>query len=162
MTPYHGVVAVHLLAAIVWLGGAFFIALVGAPVLRGVESPELRRRLFEQLGLRFRRVGWAAIAVLIVSGLVLLEQRGVLGSGVLGSAAFWRTRFGGALAWKLGAVGAMLAASAAHDLWLSGAAMRARPGSPEALRLRRLSLLLARGAAVLGVVIVVLAVRLAR
>ena len=43
-------VTIHVFAALFWLGGMFFLALVGAPVLRKVEPPELRARLFQQLG----------------------------------------------------------------------------------------------------------------
>ena len=43
MTLYNLVVTLHVLAALFWLGGMFFLALVGAPVLRAVEPPELRR-----------------------------------------------------------------------------------------------------------------------
>ena len=35
-------VTVHVLAAMLWLGGTFFLAAVGAPVLRKVEPPALR------------------------------------------------------------------------------------------------------------------------
>ena len=47
-------VTVHVLAALFWLGGMLFLGLVGAPVLRAVEPPALRQRLFHDLGMRFR------------------------------------------------------------------------------------------------------------
>jgi uncharacterized membrane protein len=43
-------VTVHVFAALLWLGGMFFLAVVGAPVLRSVEPPELRAQLFRRLG----------------------------------------------------------------------------------------------------------------
>jgi len=39
---YYLNVTIHVLAAMVWLGGMLFFAAVGAPVLRKVESPQLR------------------------------------------------------------------------------------------------------------------------
>ena len=42
LSAYHLNVFVHLMAALVWLGGMFFLAVVGAPVLRGVDPPRLR------------------------------------------------------------------------------------------------------------------------
>lgn len=39
-------VTIHLLSAMFWLGGMFFLAIVGAPALRGLD-PNLRRRLFK-------------------------------------------------------------------------------------------------------------------
>jgi hypothetical protein len=81
---------------------------------------------------------------------------------VLDSAAFWRTGVGHALSGKLVAVAAMIVVSALHDFVLGPAAGRAAPGSADAVRLRRRAALLARVNALLGVAIVVAAVRLAR
>ena len=39
---YYASVSVHVLAAMLWLGGMFSLAVVGAPVLRRVEPPALR------------------------------------------------------------------------------------------------------------------------
>ena len=160
---YYTNVTVHVLAAMLWLGGMFFLGIVGAPVLRAVEPPALRQRLFQQLGLRARAVGWWAIAVLVGTGIISLQLRGWLHwTGVLGSAEFWRTATGYALALKLVAVGAMLLVSATHDFVLGPMAGRAQPGSPTAIALRRRAGLLARANALLGVLVVVAAVRLAR
>jgi hypothetical protein len=38
---YYATVTAHLLAALLWLGGMFFLAIVGAPVLRSVEPAAL-------------------------------------------------------------------------------------------------------------------------
>jgi putative copper resistance protein D len=157
---YWVTVTLHVLAALVWLGGMFFLALVGAPVLRRVEPPALRAQLFRDLGYAFRRVGWVTLAVLVASGTLLLHYRGWL--GVLGSRGFWATTAGMALAWKLGAVATMLLVQAAHDFALGPSSSRAALGSAESNRLRRRAALLARASALIGLVIVLAAVRLAR
>jgi copper resistance protein D len=162
VSAYYVNVTIHLLAALLWLGGMFFLAAVGAPVLRKVEPPELRAALFRQLGEQFRTVGWAAIAVLLVTGVLNLHFRGVLSAATLGSSAFWGTRYGVALAWKIGAVAAMLVVQAVHDFHVGPAASRMRAGSPETLATRRRAALLARLSAVFGIVVVIAAVRLAR
>jgi copper resistance protein D len=159
---YYINVTVHLLAALLWLGGMFFLAVVGAPVLRAVEPPELRALLFRRLGEQFRLVGWIAIAVLIVTGTANLYFRGMLSAELLTSRAFWATSYGTSLAWKLGAVAAMLVVQAVHDFRHGPAASRLPPGSPEMLRMRRTAALLARASGVLGVIVVIAAVRLAR
>lgn len=160
---YYLLVTVHVLAALLWLGGMFFLGLVGAPVLRAVEPPALRQRLFQALGLRFRTVGWVAIGVLVASGALLLQLRGLLRwDGVLGDAGFWRTGMGTALGAKLAAVGVLLLVSAVHDFVLGPAAGRAQAGSPSALRLRRQAALLARGNALVALLLVGAAVALAR
>jgi copper resistance protein D len=155
-------VTVHLLAALLWLGGMFFLAAVGAPVLRAVEPPELRAALFRKLGEQFRLIGWICIGVLLVTGVLNLHFRGLLSGRVLGSSEFWASRYGVALAWKLGAVAAMLVVQAIHDFATGPAASRLQPGSPEALRARRHAALLARLSALFGIVVVIAAVRLAR
>ena len=108
-TSYYVVVTVHVLAALLWLGGMFFLGVVGAPVLRAIEPAALRQRLFHDLGSRFRRAGWIAIAVLVTTGVIMLRARGLLHwSGVLGSAAFWRTSLGFVLGAKLATVVTMI------------------------------------------------------
>lgn len=160
---YHVLVTLHVLAALLWLGGMFFLGVVGAPVLRAIEPAELRQRLFHLLGVRFRTVGWIAIGVLVVTGTLMLRARGLLvWSGVLGTAAFWRTPLGVTLAAKLAAVLTMIVVSAVHDFIVGPSASRARPGSPEAVALRRRAAVLARANAFVGLFLVIAAVRLAR
>ena len=75
----------HVLAAITWIGGMLFIALVVVPVTRGLDDAALRRRLVQATGRRFRTVAWIALAVLVATGLVNLALRPEL----LGLPRFW-------------------------------------------------------------------------
>jgi putative copper resistance protein D len=162
MPFYYAIVTVHVLAALLWLGGMFFLAVVGAPVLRSIDSPALRQELFRRLGAQFRTVGWASIAVLVTTGALSLQARGFLRLEVLTSADFWSTTWGRRLAWKLALVAIMLSIQAVHDFVHGPGASRLEPGSPEALRMRRWASWMARLNALLGVVVVHVAVRLAR
>lgn len=160
---YYVNITVHVLAAMLWLGGMLFLGVVGAPVLRSVEPQALRQQLFHQLGLRFRSVGWWSIAVLVVTGVINLHYRGWLHwRGVLGASQFWASPVGRSLGLKLAAVAAMLIVSAVHDFGIGPAAGQAAAGSPEAQQLRRRAALLARVNALLGIVVVIAAVRVAR
>ena len=160
---YYANVVVHVLAAMLWLGGMFFLGVVGAPVLRALSPPELRQQLFHQLGLRFRTVGWWAIGVLLLTGIINLHYRGWLQwDGVLGAATFWRTPPGRTLALKLVAVTTMLVVSAVHDFSLGPLAGTVTAGSPRAILLRRRAAILARINALVGVLVVIAAARLAR
>lgn len=160
---YYVFVTIHVLAALFWLGGMFFLGLVGAPVFRAVEPPALRQKLFQEMGARFRSAGWIAIATLVVTGIINLHYRGWLRwDGVLGSPAFWRTRVGYALAAKLVSVTVMISVSAFHDFVLGPAAGRMTPGSPRASVLRKRAALLGRINALIGIIVVIAAVRLAR
>jgi copper resistance protein D len=161
MTLYHLNVTIHLLAAFLWLGGMFFFAVVGAPVLRGVD-PALRADLFRLLGERFRSVGWIAIGVLMVTGVANLHFRGLLRWELWSDSAFWSTALGTALMWKLITVALMVGISAAHDFVIGPAASRLSPGSPEARATRSRAAWLARVNAVVGLLLVLAAVRLTR
>ena len=160
---YYVNVTVHVLAAMLWFGGMLFLGVVGAPVLRAVQPPELRQELFHKIGLRFRVVGWWAIGLLLTTGVINLHFRGWLRwSDALGSPSFWQSAPGHALMAKLAAVVAMLVVSAVHDFAIGPSAGREAAGSPRALTLRRRAVQLARVNALLGVVVIVAAVRLAR
>jgi copper resistance protein D len=162
MSLYYLNVSIHLLAALLWLGGMFFLAAVGAPVLRRVEPPTLRAQLFAAIGSQFRTVGWITIGVLLVTGVLNLHFRGLLRLDLWTNAAFWSSGYGLALAWKLGAVAIMVTVSAVHDFIHGPAAGRLAPGSPGALAMRRRAAWMARANAVVGVVLVLAAVRLSR
>ena len=162
MVAYFTVVVVHVVASMVWVGGVLFFALVGAPVLRTVEPPATRAALFDAMGRRFRLVGWVAVAVLVVTGLLLVEMRGWMSRDVLLHPDFWRTAAGSALAWKLVLVTIMIALTAAHDLALDPARVRATEGRPGAEASRRRAILMARFGAVAAIAVVAVAARLAR
>lgn len=156
-------VTVHVLAAMFWLGGMFFLGIVGAPVLRNVEPAALRQRLFNELGLRFRTAGWIAIVVLLATGVLNLWFRGWLRwDGVLGSAAFWSSTTGHVLSIKLLAVIAIVVIAAIHDFIVGPAAAQLEPGSDAAVVSRRRAAWYARVNVLIGVILLVAAVRLAR
>lgn len=155
-------VTIHVLAALFWLGGMFFFALVGAPALRRIEPPGLRAELFRTLGERFRGVAWVSIAVLLITGVLNLHLMNLLRWEILGSGTFWTTSYGRALAWKLGAVLVMLLVSALHDFVFGPAASRLERGSAAAAAARTRAAWLARLNALAGLVLVIAAVRLTR
>ena len=161
MNLYLALVTLHLLAAMLWLGGMLFLAVVGAPVLRALE-PAIRQEIFRRLGERFRAVGWIALGVLVATGVGMLQLRGWLRPEVMGSSGFWTEGPGRTLALKLAFVGLMLGLSAWHDFVLGPRAGRAEPGSPRALRLRKRAAGMARVNALVGLLVLFLAARLVR
>ena len=160
-TLYFFTVTTHVLAAIVWLGGMIAFAIL-APALRSVEDDGVRQRIFHVLGERFRMVGWICIAVLLVTGVGQLQLRGWWGAQFWGVAGFWSTNLGRALVLKLGTGALMLVIQAIHDFWLGPRAGMVTPGTNEAVTLRRRAAHLARANALLGLVLIYFAVRLAR
>lgn len=109
----------HVLAAVTWLGGMLFVALVLVPVVRRLPDPALRARLFHAVGVRFRAVGWIALGLLVLTGLGNLWERPYL----LGVPRFH---------WKLGLVVVALGLSVLHDFVLGPRA--GAPGAAPALR----------------------------
>jgi uncharacterized membrane protein len=67
------VVIVHLLAACVWVGGAIALVVAGVPAIRVLEG-EPRQRAMREIGLRWRPLGYGALAVLAVTGVPLAQH----------------------------------------------------------------------------------------
>lgn len=67
----------HILAAVVWIGGMLFLSLVLAPLLRQAEDPSSFKLWFVAAARRFRLIVRLAIVVLLGTGPLLLEARGL-------------------------------------------------------------------------------------
>ncbi|OGL17383.1 MAG: hypothetical protein A3F92_05195 [Candidatus Rokubacteria bacterium RIFCSPLOWO2_12_FULL_71_22] len=131
----------HVLAAVTWLGGMLFVALVLVPVTRRLDDPALRARLMHLTGVRFRTVGWIALALLVATGVGnLLVYPAFLASPRLHA--------------KLALVLLALVLSVLHDFVLGPRA--GAPGADPALRARatwvaRLNVLVVLAIVALGV-----------
>lgn len=156
-------VYLHVLAAIVWIGGAFFLMLVVVPWLRTGDRAQAGK-LLRETGPRFRDVGWVCFAILLVTGTYNLYVRGVrFGSFVddvwLGSA------FGRAVLVKLGVFALVLVVSAVHDFSLGPRAsveVERDPRAPEAEALRKKASMLGRLNVLFALVLVGVGVVLVR
>jgi uncharacterized membrane protein len=63
-------VAVHLLAASIWVGGSTALIFVGVPAIRTLEG-DPRGRAMKELGLRWRPLGYGSLLVAAVTGALL-------------------------------------------------------------------------------------------
>lgn len=161
---YLVVVGIHLLVAAAWVGGSVFLALAVIPALRAPQFRPFLPDLLHLIGRRARVLGWAALIILVVTGQVILLLRGITPSTWF-DPTFWRTGFAHTLGTKAVLVALVLGLTALHDFGVGVRAVelaRKAPGSPEALRLRRLSVWLARVGLLLSIAIVGLSVILAR
>src|SRR5690606_42089870 len=87
-------ILLHILAAVVWIGGMVFLGAVLIPVLRGSRATGAQyTELIHRTGTRFRNVGWACLAILVLTGLVNLDRWGV-GFERLTSAELWASPWG--------------------------------------------------------------------
>lgn len=152
-------VTVHVLAAILWVGGMGVFALAVVPAARRTLKPPEALALLRAVGTRFSTIGWWLLGTLLVTGLMNLHARGVL--SMLGTATFWSTPFGSTLGWKLATVTVMTTMSWVHGRDARREAGGERPAAPDP-RARARSMMLGRLTFVLSVVVVVLAVMLVR
>jgi uncharacterized membrane protein len=162
---YQASVLIHIISAIIWVGGLLFLALIVVPATRGLPPAE-RGALISALGRRFRTVGWICIGLLIITGVITSSYRGVTWQAVA-SGELLAGQFGRLLAVKVSLVALMVVVSLLHDTVLGPASARAlvRAGAPvtrEVRRLRRASSWLARASVLLGLLVVALAVALVR
>ena len=69
---------IHTLSAIVWAGGVIFLAVVMVPLSRQLQDPPgIGIRILQSTARRFRLVAWVSLLILIVSGIWVLEERGI-------------------------------------------------------------------------------------
>lgn len=156
-------VYLHLLAALLWLGGMLFLSLVLVPALRGTQDQALMSRLMSIVGQRYRRLGWWAMGLLVLTGLV--NALGRWGLQPLLTTAFWGSASGRLLALKLLLVALMFSLSALHDFVLGPrASARRLAGAPaeELARLRRQASWLGRVNLGFGLLVLGLAILLVR
>jgi copper resistance protein D len=119
-------VAVHLLAAAVWVGGTVALVFVAVPVITRLEGEE-RGRSLKLLGTRWRPIGYGALGVAVVTGLLLADD------DLDGASA----GFGVVLAVKMAAVALMIGMSLLHDFVLGPRlAAQVRAGQPPTERPR--------------------------
>jgi uncharacterized membrane protein len=127
----------HLLAAIVWIGGQIFIVAVMLPVLRGALPAEERALLVAQVGRRFWNLSGLALLTLVVTGIINGERRHVAWSRLT------EYPYGRTLHLKLTLVGIVVVVSLVHTLYfghrLEALAERARAldADPALARQRR-------------------------
>lgn len=152
MTWYSLVVLIHVLGAITWVGGILFIALVAVPSLRRMQS-EIRTEFLNDIGRRFRNIGYGLLGVLIITGVIQAIHHGATIENVL-DGSFFQTTFGSRFGKKMVFFVTMLAVSIAHDFFIGPATIRAAREGRDTERLRKAASWLARitGLLALGVV----------
>jgi len=154
----------HVMAAVIWIGGTIFLALVFIPAIRRPEFGSIAVELILWTVLRFRLIGWLCFLVFIATGTSNLIFRGVTWSDVF-DPLFWRSSFGTLLTFKLVTVGVILAISAVHDFVIgprATAAWQRDASSEQTLRLRKQAVQIARINLFLALIAVALGTMLVR
>lgn len=136
---YHLSVFLHILSAIIWIGGMLFIVMVLAPLLRSEDFRPQAVRVLHATGKKFKRISWVCFGVLFVTGFLNAGAR--WGFPNLFAAGFWKTANpGDVLLHKLLQFVLVLCLSWLHDYKIGPealSAMRAAADAPETVSLRR-------------------------
>jgi putative copper export protein len=157
MWPFF-IVWLHILAAVIWVGGMLFLSLIAVPILRRVESPLVRMELFREMARRFRGVVWACIGILVLTGVGNVIYYGDPTPG---------SPYQKVLHIKLGLVVLLVGLGVLHDFVVGPRAVRAlsRDGLPPTgadLFMVTLAPWIGRFNLLLGIVILLLAAALTR
>ena len=75
MTIYAGLKALHLLCAVLWVGGLFFSYVILRPSMASIEAPQ-RMLLHTQVFKKFFLVVWHAMPLILLSGFGMLFLMG--------------------------------------------------------------------------------------
>lgn len=154
----------HIMAAVTWIGGTIFLALVLIPAIRRPAFSAIALDLIRATVLRFRWVGWSCFLVFIMTGTANLFFRGVTWSDLF-NPLFWRGSFGTILTLKLSIVAIIFTVSAVHDFVIGPRATEAwqqNPKSKTTARLRKQAVQIARINLLLAVIAVALGTMLVR
>jgi uncharacterized membrane protein len=104
MIEFQALKALHLLSAVLWVGGMFFAYVVLRPSMAAIEAPQ-RMLLHTQVFRRFFLVIWHVMPVILITGFVMLTFLGdpshlrwqihaMIGLGMLMAAIFLAIFFG--------------------------------------------------------------------
>ncbi len=171
-------VYIHILSAMMWIGGILFMVFVIVPILRKLEvksqAPTHQKSnqkesgqaamIVHKVGVQFRLVGWIALLLLLVTGILNLGFRGYHWADFF-NGNLWQGDFGHNLAIKLACVTVIYLISAFHDFYIGPKATelwQQKPDDPEVKKLRRQAGLIGRLNLVLGLVVVFEAVMMVR
>ncbi len=132
----------HILAVTVWVGPQFFLFIAALPAIRTIEDRQTRARVMRIIVTRFGWLAWAAMLVIVLSGISNLFQVGA--DTPLNWASANDFRYGRIFAEKMVFVGIAVVLTAVHTFVVGprqlalAEQMEADPA--EASRLRRISI----------------------
>lgn len=150
------VVWLHLLAALVFLGGLLFHNHVFVPsILAAVRTDPGARLVWLNVLRKFRRLAWTALSLIILSGLYHLSR-------LPSPAVLFESSAGSFLAWKLALVILLVFLSAHRDFGLASRMIRILEHGGDPLPLQRRMSWIDRIILVLGVSVLFLGLRLSR
>ena len=142
----------HILAVTVWVGPQFMMFIAAIPAIRTIEDRQVRAKVMRTIVTRFGWLAWAAMLVIILSGISnIFQAQSDTGNDIGSTDVRWFQVFAG----KMVLVAAMMALTAAHT-FLIGPRQLALAEQPdvdetEAAGLRRASIIVSGFALLLSI-----------
>ncbi len=152
---------IHIVAVAVWLGPQVFLFVAAIPAVRLIEDPDVRLRVMRVIVTRFGWLAWAAMGVIVLSGISNLFQE----ADDFGH--LWDTdfRYFQIFSTKMVLVGLTVLLTALHTFVIGPRQLRVqeemRSDSAEAARLRRVSIITSSLALLASIAVVYVAALLA-
>ena len=147
---------IHIVAVAVWLGPQFFMFIVTVPALRVIEDADVRLRVMRVIIYRFGWLAWAAMGVIVLSGISNLFQVGR--DTAIDIDSFTDFRYFHIFTTKMTVLGLVVILTALHSFVVGPKLLRLQEemgsDSAQAVRLRRASIIIS-SLALLGSIAVV-------
>lgn len=147
---------IHILAVSVWVGPQFMMFIAAIPAIRTIEDRQVRARVMRTIVTRFGWLAWAAMLVIILSGISNIFQVQDIDPNVdIGSTDIrWFHWFSG----KMVLVAMMMALTAVHTFVIGPRQLdlneREDVDESEIARLRRASMLISGAALLLSITVI--------
>ncbi len=142
----------HILGAILLVGGMLFFSLIAAPYLRTLEDKRDMAIHFQGMAKRFKTFGLIAWALLLITGPLNLFSMG-LDSSIFLSTGFWASSYGTTLMIKLSLIAILITSSLIHDFFIG-------PKSRDSEKFSLIAKLMGRSNLVIALFIILFAVLL--
>lgn len=143
----------HLLAVTVWIGPQFFVFIAALPAIREIGDRQLRAKVMRVVVTRFGYMAWAALAVIVLTGISNIFQA----TNDFPYVFDYDRRYAPTFSAKMTVLGATVLLTAIHTFVVGPRQMKLaddpNPDEAEVATLRRTSMILS-SLALLGSVIV--------
>ncbi|MCW7473911.1 hypothetical protein [Leptospira levettii] len=113
MWTYLFCLILHILSAMVWVGGMIFYVIVVMPVIRNQKLKEQKLTLLQLTALQFRKISYILFFILITTGFGILFSKGLLREDNLFT--FFTSSIGFMFSLKIGLFGILFISSVYHD-----------------------------------------------
>ena len=148
----------HILAVTVWVGPQFMMFVAAIPAVRTIEDRQVRAKVMRTIVTRFGWLAWAAMAVIIVTGISnFFQVQNETSLNIASPDVRWFHWFSG----KMSLVVIMMVLTAVHTFVIGPRQLalseQTDVDETEAARLRRASMIISGSALLLSIVVILFA-----